>query len=55
MCDLEYSDSCVCSFMQEGGEDLHIERIRKDFEFWDQCVEKTTYFFKICFFTVMTR
>ena len=46
--DLEYSDFCVCTFMQEGGKDLNI---RKDFEFWDECVKKATYFFKIMCFT----
>ena len=45
--DVEYSDFCVCTFNgDETG--IHIERILKNEQFWNDCVVKAQTFFKIC-------
>ena len=46
MLSAEYCDFCVCIFAQNEENDLHIERIVRDEEFWSVCVEKAHYFFR---------
>ena len=45
--DVEYCDFCVCTFSgDETG--VHIERISKDIDLWNDCVIKAQTFFKTC-------
>ena len=48
VCDVEHCDFCVCTFSgDETG--IHIERIFKDIDFWNDCIIKAqTFFFKTC-------
>ena len=52
VCDVEYADFCVCTFLKDGNDyddgGIHIERICKDFDFWEKCVEKARNFFTTC-------
>ena len=48
VCDLEYCDFCVCTFTSKEAPDLHIQRIKKDQEFWDTCKSTAMEFFKTC-------
>ena len=53
VCDVEYADFCVCTFLKDGNNDyddggIHIERITKNFDFWEKCVEKARNFFTTC-------
>ena len=41
---VDYCDFCECTFAHH--DDLHIERIFKDTEFWDYCVSKAQHFFR---------
>lgn len=45
---VEYCDFCVCTFVENEQNDLHIERLAKDSEFWTNCIEKAHCFFKTC-------
>lgn len=50
VCDVEYADFCVCTFLmsEENIHDdngIHIERIYKDLYFWTDCVAKSQHFF----------
>lgn len=47
VCKASYCDFCVCTF-PESGPSMHIERIYPDNDFWKNCIEKTTNFFKLC-------
>ena len=42
---VEYCDFCVCTFTDNLSDGLHIERISKDFEFWNDCTKKAETFF----------
>ena len=46
--DADYCDLCVCTFTQHEQNDLNIERIYKNYEFWDSCVTKVDHFIKMC-------
>ena len=46
VCDVKYSDFCVCTFGTNA--DLHVERIYKDDDFWEDCVSKAKLFFTTC-------
>lgn len=46
VCDVQYCDFCVCTFGDE--DDLHIERIYRDIDFWNECILKAKEFFTIC-------
>ena len=50
VCDVQYSDFCVCTFASESDqENLHIERINKNTTFWNEtCVPKAKQFFRTC-------
>ena len=58
VCDVEYADFCVCTFMagddQKGNSQdsqdshVHIERIYKDHSFWTECITKAQHFFRTC-------
>ena len=52
VCDVEYADFCVCTFLKDGNDyddgGIHIERITKDVGFWKDCVEKACNFFITC-------
>ena len=49
VCNVEYSDFCVCTFANDDDEgSVHIERIHKNDRFWAECVLKAEYFFKTC-------
>ena len=50
VCDVQYSDFCVCTFgSDEDQENLHIERIEKNYSFWHgECVPKAELFFRTC-------
>ncbi len=37
---------CVCTFSQDGQNNLYIERINKDQEFWDTCVQRAEHFIR---------
>ena len=45
---MEYSDFVVCTFASDDEDSIHIERLDKDEEFWQDCVDKAKLFFKIC-------
>ena len=47
VCDVEYADFCVCTFLKNGSNDYADEgiRITKDFDFWQAYVEKGLYIF----------
>lgn len=40
VCDVEYCDFCVCLFAAGRAGDLHVERIFKDTDFWEDCLAK---------------
>lgn len=46
--DVNYCDFCVCTFTHSQENDLYIERIGKDFQFWTGCITKASHFFKTC-------
>jgi len=46
VCGVQYSDFCVCTFASEGEENVYIERIKKKFTFWNECVPKAARFFR---------
>ena len=48
--DVEYSDFCVCTFASDtcSKENVHIERMHKDTDFWQECVPKVELFFRNC-------
>ena len=53
VCDVEYADFCVCTFLKDKNneyddEGIHIERITKNLNFWKECVEKAHHFFTTC-------
>jgi len=49
ICDVEYCDFSVFTFPTEAEESLpHIERIFRDADFWEICLEKATCFFRTC-------
>ena len=55
VCDVQYADFCVCTFMadddREGNSqdsNVHIERIYKNHGFWTECVTKAQHFFRTC-------
>jgi len=48
ICNVEYSDFVVCTFASDDEDSIHIERLNKDEEFWQDCVDKAKLFFKIC-------
>ena len=43
---VEYCDFCVCTFVENEQNDLHIERLAKDSEFCTNFIEKALCFFK---------
>ncbi len=43
---VDYCDFCVCTFSQDGQNNLYIERINKDQEFWDTCVQRAEHFIR---------
>ena len=45
---VDYCDFCVCTFPSGSEPSLHIERILPDFEFWSQCLDASSRFFKQC-------
>ena len=45
---VDYGDFCVCIFSENQENDIHIEHIVKDQEFWDDCIIKSQHFFKTC-------
>jgi len=52
VCNVEYADFCVCTFMRDDSNSyddsgIHIERIERNPNFWDGCIEKAQHFFKI--------
>jgi len=48
-CDVEYCDFSVFTFPTEAEESIpHIERIFRDTEFWEACLEKARCFFHTC-------
>ena len=47
--DVEYCDFCVCTFSGDEESSIHIERVRKNNNFWkDHCLPKAEAFFKTC-------
>ena len=49
VCDVGYSDFCVCTFASDTDkENIHIERIYKNNDFWQECVSKAELFFRTC-------
>ena len=49
VCDIEYCDFCVCTFVEDDeSKGLHIERIYKNEAFWLECISKAQQFFKTC-------
>jgi len=53
VCDVEYADFCVCTFLmsednRHDDNGVHIERIYKDLNFWTECVAKSQLFFRTC-------
>ena len=49
VCEADYCDFVVCTFPGDQLEpDIHIERIFPDEQFWSECIEKASHFFKIC-------
>ena len=54
VCDVQYADFCVCTFMadeQQGSSQdskVHIEQIFKDHSFWTECITKSQHFFQTC-------
>lgn len=49
VCDVEYSDFCMCTFASDiDKENTHIERIYKNTNFWQDCVSKAEVFFRNC-------
>ena len=50
VCDVDYADFCVCTFLtsEENIHDdngIHIEHVYKDLNFWTDCVAKSQHFF----------
>ena len=51
VCNVEYSDFCVCTFANDEDEgSVHVERIHKNDRFWAECVLKAEHFFKTFLF-----
>ena len=49
VCNVEYCDFCVCTFVEDDeSKGLHIERIYKNETFWSDCISKAEQFFKTC-------
>ena len=48
ICNVEYSDFIVCTFASDDEGNIHVERLDKDEDFWQNCVDKAKLFFKIC-------
>ena len=49
VCDVEYCEFCVCTFVEDDeSKGLHIERIYKNEGFWLECISKAEQFFKTC-------
>ena len=49
VCNVEYCDFCVCTFPESVDEfSPYVERIFRDIEFWEDCVEKAKHFFTVC-------
>ena len=49
VCEVDYCDFVVCTFPENQHEpDIHIERIFADEQFWSECIEKSSHFFKVC-------
>ena len=49
VCNVEYCDFCVCTFSESIDEfSPYVERIFRDVEFWEDCVEKAKRFFTVC-------
>ena len=46
VCNANFCDFCVCTFGDKS--DIYIERIFKNQEFWDDCVQKAKKFFDAC-------
>ena len=46
LCQVEYSDFCVCTFPQGSLPEIHIERIFPDPELWQTCIYKSTKLFR---------
>ena len=46
--DVSYCDICVCTFGAQEELSIHIERIYKDDEFWNNCITKTKIFIINC-------
>ena len=49
VCNVLYCDFCVCTFANgEDEQSIHIERIYRNAEFWNDCVSKANCFFRTC-------
>ena len=49
VCNVDYCDFCVCTFPESVDEfSPYVERIFRDIEFWEDCVEKAKHFFTVC-------
>ena len=49
VCNVDYCDFCVCAFPESVDEfSPYVERIFRDIEFWEDCVEKAKHFFTVC-------
>ena len=48
VCQVQYSDFCVCTFPPGSAPDIHIERIYPDTQLWQFCIDKSTQFFQTC-------
>lgn len=47
ICSVKYCDFCICTF-PDTGPSIRIERVHPDKDFWKNCTEKSTLFFKVC-------
>ncbi len=45
---VDYCDFCVCTFPQNKVDDIFIERIGKDAQFWSNCIDQAQRFFCTC-------
>jgi len=48
VCNVEYSDFVVCTFASDHEDSIHMERLNRNNEFWQDCLDKARLFFKIC-------
>jgi len=53
VCEVEYTDFCVCTFATDNQDNhsdcgIQIERINKNPEFWNECIGKASHFFITC-------